>query len=123
MSDHFVKSYPQRTQTSNSKTANATCIRDAIPSMVRVGTAAAEDNQFSDSAWTPQSAEVASFPRICLAVCTSVLTCWSIAQMCCTMHPVQLAWAVFAIFLDMPTFNIFQPGVESAPEEDGQHQQ
>ena len=58
MSDHFVKSYPQRTQTSHSKTANATCIRDAIPSMVRVGTAAAEDNQFSDSAWTPQKLPV-----------------------------------------------------------------
>ena len=31
--------------------------------------------------------------------------------MCCAMHPVQLAWAAFAIFLGMPTFNIFQPGV------------
>ena len=47
MSDHFVK---QWTHTSHSKTANATCIRDAIPSVVWVGTAAAEDNC---SFWTP----------------------------------------------------------------------
>ena len=76
--------------------------------MVRVGTATAEDNQALDSA------EVASFPRetVWLYVHqSSRLTCWSIAQRCCTMNPVQLTWAAFAIFLGMPTLNIFQPGV------------
>ena len=70
-----------------------------------VGTAAGEHNQALDSA------EVVSFSRRRLAVCTSVLTCWSLAQICCTMHPVHLKWAAFVIFLGMPTVNIFQPGV------------